>query len=82
MPISGVVILIEPVNSQEIFNTLKKIDGVTTYGLHKERYIIAVFEAETTKELEAMSEQISKDIEGVIGVYPTYLHFEDEIENV
>ena len=82
MPISGVVILIEPVNSKEIFNTLKKIDGVTTYGLHKERYIIAVFEAETTKELEAMSEQISKDIEGVIGVYPTYLHFEDEIENV
>ena len=80
MPISGVVILIEPEKSQEIFNALKKTDGVTTYGLHKECYIVAVFESETSKELETISGQISKEIDGVLGVYPTYLHFEDEIE--
>ena len=80
MPISGVVILIEPEKSQEIFNTLKKTEGVTTYGLHKECYIVAVFEAETSKELETTSTYISKNINGVLGVYPTYLHFEDEIE--
>jgi len=80
MPISGVVILIEPSKSQEIFNALKKTEGVTTYGLHKECYVVAVFEAETTKEIESISEQVGKEIDGVLGVYPTYLHFEDEIE--
>ena len=49
MPISGVVILIDPKNSQQILKELKKVDGVTTYGLHKERYIVAVFEAEDEK---------------------------------
>ncbi|MBC8181953.1 chaperone NapD [candidate division KSB1 bacterium] len=80
MPISGVVILIEPKKSQKIFNALKKTEGVTTYGLHKDIYIVAVFEAKTTKELETMSGHISKEIDGVLGVYPTYLHFEDETE--
>ncbi len=80
MQISGVVILIDPEKSQEIFDTLKKLDGVTTYGLHKERYIIAVFEAETSKELEKMSKRISREIDGVLGVYPVYLNFEEEIE--
>ncbi len=80
MPISGVVILIKSEKSQEIFDVLKKTEGVTTYGLHKECYIVAVIEADTTKKLESISEQINKEIDGVLGVYPTYLHFEDEIE--
>ena len=80
MPISGVVILIEQQKSQEIFNALKKIDGVTTYGLHKERYIVAVLETDSTNDLESMSKHISTSINGVLGVYPTYLHFEDEVE--
>lgn len=79
MPISGVVILIEPEKSQQIFSSLKKTPGVTTYGLHKECYIVTVFETATTKEMESLSDSIVKEIDGVLGVYPTYLHFEDEI---
>ena len=80
MPISGIVILIEPEKSQSIFDALKKMDGVTTYGLHKERYIIAVFEADSPKELESLSKTVSRQIDGVLGVYPTYMNFEEEVE--
>ncbi len=80
MPISGVVILIEKEKDKEIFAALKKIESVTLYGLHKERYIVAVFETDTTNDLESMSKHISTSIDGVLGVYPTYLNFEDEIE--
>ena len=80
MQISGVVILIDPEQSQAIFDELKKFEGVTTYGLHKERYIIAVFEAETPKELEKMSKRISGEVDGVLGVFPAYMNFEEEVE--
>jgi len=77
MLISGVVILIDPQKSARIFDALKAMAGVTSYGLHKENYIIAVFEAEDEKEMKSMSEDIARRIDGILGIYPTYMQFDE-----
>ena len=78
MPIAGVVVLTQSSHTQNVLESLQKQPNVTTYGVHKENHIIAVLEAETTKELKNMSEEITRGIPGVLGVYPAYINFEDE----
>jgi nitrate reductase NapAB chaperone NapD len=80
MLISGVVILTEKDKTEAVFEALQSRDGVTTYGIHKEFYIVAVLESETSKGLEALTNQISDSIQGIVGVYPAYINFEADIE--
>ncbi len=77
MPIAGVVVLTVPEKTNDILLQLNKIKNVTTYGVHKENFIVAVFEGETPNELEEMSDKIIKTIPGVLGIYPAYVNFED-----
>ncbi|MBC8174736.1 MAG: chaperone NapD [Candidatus Marinimicrobia bacterium] len=77
MPIAGVVVLTVPEKTNEILLQLNKIKNVTTYGVHKENFVVAVFEGETPNELEGMSDRIIKTIPGVLGIYPAYVNFED-----
>lgn len=79
MPISGVVILTKPEETKQVLGALEKMQDVTTYGVHKDYYIIAVFEADSSGHLEAISKDIQKNIPGVIGIYPAYVNFENEI---
>ncbi len=81
MPIAGVVIIINPARTEDVLNKLDMIPGITTYGVHKENHIIAVFEGDTSKSLEKLSKRVQEEIPGILGVYPTYVNFEDELEN-
>ena len=76
MPIAGVILLIKPEKSDNILKKLKIIDGVTTYGVHKENNIVAVFETNTPRELENLSRRISDEIPGVLGIFPSYVNYE------
>lgn len=79
MPIAGVVIVTVPDKTSAVLQGLKQISGVTTYGVHKENNIIAVLEAESSKGLENLSRQITQKFDGVLGVFPAYVNFEDEV---
>ena len=80
MLIAGVVIITIPEKTMNVLDELKKIENVTTYGVHKDFHIIAVFEGKKSKDLENLSDRISKELDGVIGVYPTYINFEQEVQ--
>ncbi len=79
MPIAGVVVVTLPEKTSEVLQALKRLSQVTTYGVHKDNNIIAVLESESTSGLERLSNRISRSIEGVIGVFPAYINFEDEV---
>ncbi|MBL7052699.1 MAG: chaperone NapD [Candidatus Marinimicrobia bacterium] len=78
MPIAGVLILTNIEEAQEVLVNLNTVENVTTYGIHKQNYIIAVLEGDTPKSLEILSQSITNGISGVIGVYPTYVNYEDD----
>ena len=80
MPIAGVVILTVSGKTDDVLLQLKKINNVTTYGIHKDNNIIAVFESDTINELENINNKILKEINGVNGVYPAYVNYEEEID--
>ncbi len=80
MPIAGVVVITDKQKTDKVLDMLTKMENVSTYGVHKENHIIVVLEGENTEELEAMTSRINADIPGVLGVFPTYVTFEDESE--
>jgi nitrate reductase NapAB chaperone NapD len=81
MLISGVIVVTQPEKTEHVLNALQNYENVTTYGIHKDYYIIAVLEGETPKELETLTEDISTFVSGVLGVYPAYVNFEMENED-
>ena len=82
MPIAGVIIISAPNMADDVLIKLKRIKNVSTYGIHKENNIVAVFEGETTNELEHINNKILKEVDGVVGVFPAYVNFEDETEKI
>lgn len=77
MPIAGVVILTDPQQTMDVLNRLNNMEHITTYGVHKDYYIVAVFEADSPAELEKVSKQVTEEVPGILGVYPSYVTFED-----
>ncbi|RLD12672.1 hypothetical protein DRI50_08800, partial [candidate division KSB1 bacterium] len=61
---------------------LNETKNVTTYGVHNDVQIVAVFEADSSKSLEVMSMEIQENIDGIIALYPAYVTTEDELENL
>ena len=80
MPIAGVVIITDKKKTMNVLNELNTIDNVTTYGVHKDINIIAVFEGNSPSDLEKMNDEITNKIDGIYGIYPAYVNFEDVIE--
>ncbi|MBC8214272.1 MAG: chaperone NapD [Candidatus Marinimicrobia bacterium] len=80
MAITGVVILVEPNKAEEILYEVSHLDDVTTYGLHKENNIVAVIEGENSKNLENKINQIKDKIDGILGIFPAYANYEEEID--
>ncbi len=81
MPIAGVVIIVDQKKTASVLNQLNSLDNVTTYGVHKDNNIIAVFEGDSPSDLEKMNDEISKNIPGIFGIYPAYVNFEEDMEN-
>ena len=77
MPIAGVVILTRSENTSQVLNQLQNIENVTTYGVHKDNNIIAVFEGQTPKDLERLNDKIINELPGILGIYPAYVNYED-----
>ncbi len=78
MPIAGVVIVTAPEKSMKVLDQLKTIENVTTYGIHKDNNIVAVFEGDSPKALEELNKKILNEIPGVMGIFPAYVNYEDE----
>lgn len=57
---------------------LAAVPGLTTYGIHKEHYIVVVADGPSA-EMEALVDSV-KLVEGVITVYITSYTMEDEME--
>lgn len=77
MVIAGVVIVSQKEKAQQVLDALEADPRITTYGLHQETDIVAVFEADTVEGLERLSKEVQQRIDGVLGVFPAYVHFED-----
>jgi len=77
MPIAGMVIISKREKARDVLEALEGDPQITTYGLHQETDIVAVFEAKTIEGLEQLSDRVQREIDGVIGVFPAYVHFED-----
>jgi len=78
MPIAGVVIVTMQEKSLQVLDQINEIENVTSYGIHKDNNIIAVFEGDTPKDLELISKKIESDVPGVLGIFPSYVNYEDE----
>jgi nitrate reductase NapAB chaperone NapD len=80
MVIAGVVILADTQRITQVLNQLNEVDSVTTYGVYKDNHIVAVFEGDTPEHLENISDRITNNIPGVLGVFPAYVRSDEEIE--
>jgi|Deesub1362A_J573_1020465.scaffolds.fasta_scaffold65973_2 nitrate reductase NapAB chaperone NapD len=78
MPIAGVIVLANKDKTADVLERLKGFSGVTTYGVHQDDSIIAVLEAGSPEGLEQISRDISEKVDGVLGVFPAYVRFDDE----
>jgi len=78
MPIAGVVILTDASKTMDVLEQLNHRKDITTYGVHKDIYIVAVFETDSLSRLEQMSRQITDEIPVILSVYPAYVHFGEE----
>ncbi len=63
---------------QKVENALNNLEGITTYGIHQDQYVVVVAEAPSDK-IETVVGQID-EIDGVLSIYTTYLTVEDEID--
>jgi len=77
MPIAGVVILTKEEKTLQVLNELQNVENVTTYGIHKDNNIIAVFEGQSPKDLERINDKLLHEIQGILGIYPAYVNYED-----
>ncbi|GAB4377341.1 MAG: hypothetical protein Kow0042_24930 [Calditrichia bacterium] len=77
MPITGVIILTMPDKANQVLACLQGYENITTYGIYKTNNIVAVMEGRSAEELERYSDQLREQIPGIIGIYPTYVNFEE-----
>ena len=66
-------------HAQAAEKALAAMPELTTYGVHKNSYIVTVAET-SAEEMEALIDQV-KTIEGVLAVYVTSFTREDEEED-
>ncbi len=79
MAIAGVAILAKKEEVQKVYQRLKEFPEITTYGIHQEQYIVAVIETTPQTDLQAFLEKIQKEDPAILGIFPAYANFEDEM---
>ena len=78
MLIASMIVKVVPEHAERIEAHLNTLDSVTSYGVHKTDNIIAVVEAQNVHEIEELSNNLMKEYDAVLGVYPTYLTVDDD----
>ncbi|MDR1489418.1 MAG: chaperone NapD [Desulfovibrio sp.] len=78
MAIAGFLVHAEAGESERLEKVLAEISGISTFGIHRERYIVAVAEA-PGNSMENLLRSVH-DMDGVLTVYVTSMTVEDELE--
>lgn len=76
MPVSGLVIQVDPARRNAIISTLKNLDNVELTDTPDGKPLVAVLDVATMGEEEALFKEIN-DISGVHNVTLSYHNFED-----
>jgi len=63
---------------ERIEQVVSRMDGMTTYGIHNDQYIVVVAEAPSEKIDDEVG--IIKELDGVLTIYATYMTVEDEMD--
>ncbi len=79
--ISSMIVRVKPEKADEILAQLAKIPDVETHGVHKEENIILVAEGKDVGQIENLVTYINQEFRGVVGVYPTYFNWDEDIES-
>lgn len=78
MAIAGLLVHTLQENIETAEQEIKKMNNMTSYGVHNGEFIVVVAEIHST-EMEDEVDKI-KDIDGVLTIYTTYVTVEDEQE--
>lgn len=78
MAIMGFLVHALDKDVRDVEAKVKKMPGMTTYGIHQDHFIVTVAEAPSDK-IEKAVDRI-KELDGVLTIYTTYLTIEDEID--
>ncbi|NOX88882.1 MAG: chaperone NapD [Calditrichaeota bacterium] len=79
MPIAGIVVMTDEREIQTVYNRLSAHELITTYGIHQDNYIVAVIETDSLRQLEELIDSLRNSNEAILGIYPAYINFEDEV---
>jgi nitrate reductase NapAB chaperone NapD len=74
------IVRVKAEKAEEIAQQLKKIPNVETHGVHKEENIILVAEGRDVRQIENLVAYINQEFPDVAGVYPTYLNWDEDIQ--
>ncbi len=77
MMISSLIVRTLPEHAHTLSRMLEKIPNVSTYGVYKEENIIVVAETHDVPQLENLISYIANDFEHVLGVFTTYVNWDD-----
>ncbi len=78
MPIGGFVAVLFPDTQAETLQWLKSLPGVTVHETEVKEKIILVLEADSSRAVDDMSENIKKHT-GIASLDLAYLNMEDEV---
>ena len=77
MAIGSMIMKIKPEAEESLRVSLEKIPGVSVEEKSPQGDLILLAEADNLGELPKLSQEIEK-VEGVLGLYPSYVTTEDE----
>ncbi|OQY26324.1 MAG: hypothetical protein B6244_13950 [Candidatus Cloacimonetes bacterium 4572_55] len=77
MFIASMIIKVNPEKADDLLESLKIFENITTYGLHKDDNIIVVVEAESIEDVEKLSKRLLTEFNEIKGVFPTYVTSDD-----
>lgn len=77
MAIAGLLVHTLQEKVEIVEQQIEKMDNMTSYGIHKDEFIVMVAEAHS-QDMENEVEKINR-IDGVLTIYTTYVTVEDEI---
>jgi len=78
MAVAGLLLKAKQEKERDVVKSLKEMKGVEVHAFEKGD-IVVVIETDTGRGIEEITEKI-RNISGVLGVFPTYIHYEDEFE--
>ena len=79
MPVSGLVIQVDPARRDAIISTLSNLDNVELTDTPDGKPLVAVIDVPTMREEEVLFKEIN-DIPGVSNVTLSYHNFEDIVD--